>query len=65
MNNYEETLVFLSKMEDAFFNYKWEAWVKNNKESYLYYENKILKIYEMRQFLREKYMNLGDDNYEN
>ena len=59
MNNYEETLAFLTRMECLFYDYKWKAMAENDEKTYFYYENKILKVNEMKEFIREQYVNKG------
>ena len=57
MKNYEETLVFLTKMESMFYDYSWKAIAENDNELYYYSRNKILKINEIKEYIRNQYMN--------
>lgn len=57
MNEYQETLTFLMKMENVFFDYKWKAMAEGDEELFYYSVNEIAKINEMKNYIREQYMN--------
>lgn len=56
MNEYQELMAFLFKMENIYFDEKCRALAEGDMEAYHYSLNKILKINEMKQYYREQYM---------
>lgn len=56
MNEYQELMAFLFKMENIYFDEKCRAIEEGDMEAYHYSLNKILKINEMKQYYREQYM---------
>lgn len=56
MNEYQEIIAFLLKMENVFFDEKCRAIVVGDADTYHYALSKILKINEMKQYFKEQYM---------
>ena len=56
MNEYQEIMAFLLKMENVFFDEKNKAIAVGDMETYHYNLSKLQKVNEMKYYFKEQYM---------